>query len=42
MKAKLATYPWRDLIEKREGGFDPELEPELLRQRRAYFFPEEA
>jgi acetyltransferase-like isoleucine patch superfamily enzyme len=42
MKAKLATYPWRDLIEKREGGFDPKLEPELLRQRRAYFFPEEA
>lgn len=31
-------YPWRDLIEKREGGYDPDMEGELVRQRVEYFF----
>lgn len=33
-------YPWRHLIECREQAYDPALEPELLRQRIAHFFPE--
>lgn len=32
------AYPWRDLIDQRKGGFDPEMEPELRRQRIEYFF----
>jgi UDP-3-O-[3-hydroxymyristoyl] glucosamine N-acyltransferase len=31
-------YPWRTLIERREGAFDPALEPELNRMRIEYFF----
>ncbi|RWR08143.1 acyltransferase [Paenirhodobacter populi] len=38
MQARTETYPWHDLIEQREGGYDPQLEPELKRRRRAYFF----
>lgn len=30
--------PWADLIARREGAFDPALEPELERRRIAYFF----
>ncbi|MDS9469852.1 acyltransferase [Paracoccus sp. MBLB3053] len=33
------SYPWKALIEQRQSGHDPALEPELLRQRIAYFFP---
>ncbi|MBD3787966.1 MAG: acyltransferase, partial [Sphingomonadales bacterium] len=40
IRAKTASYPWRDLIAQREGGFDPAIEPELKRQRIAYFFGE--
>lgn len=40
--AKLETrntaFPWRPLIEAREGGYDPKIEPELKRQRVAHFF----
>ncbi|HOS98441.1 MAG TPA: acyltransferase [Deltaproteobacteria bacterium] len=32
------AYPWADLIRRREGGFDPDMEPELIRRRVAYFF----
>jgi acetyltransferase-like isoleucine patch superfamily enzyme len=31
-------YPWFHLIEKREGAFDPAMEPELRALRKAYFF----
>jgi acetyltransferase-like isoleucine patch superfamily enzyme len=33
-------YPWRAMIEKRENGFDPLMEPELRKQRVAHFFPQ--
>lgn len=32
------TLPWADLIAKRGSGFDPEMEPELVARRVAYFF----
>lgn len=38
LERKNAAMPWRHLIEQREGGFDPELEPELVRMRAAHFF----
>jgi acetyltransferase-like isoleucine patch superfamily enzyme len=33
-----ANYPWRAMIEAREGGYDPVIEPELKRQRIGHFF----
>jgi acetyltransferase-like isoleucine patch superfamily enzyme len=33
-----ALYPWNDLIQQREGGFDANLEPELIKRRSDYFF----
>lgn len=38
MQKRTESYPWHELIEKREGGFDPALEPELKRRRIAWFF----
>ena len=38
LKAKNQQYPWRHLIEQRQGEFDSELEPELERMRIEYFF----
>ena len=32
------TLPWSHLIAKRGSGFDPEMEPELVARRVAYFF----
>jgi hypothetical protein len=32
------NYPWRAMIEALKGGYDAALEPELRRQRIAYFF----
>lgn len=32
------SYPWAEIIQGRNGGFDPDLEPELLRLRSEYFF----
>lgn len=32
------AYPWIDLVRQRKSAFDPVLEPELVRQRVAYFF----
>ena len=40
LEAKTAQYPWVNLIKAREGAFDAALEPELRRQRVAYFYPE--
>lgn len=38
IQARTDGYPWHEIIEKREGGYDPALEPELKRQRIAHFF----
>lgn len=32
------SYPWFDLIQKREGAFDAAMEPELKRMRVEYFY----
>jgi acyl-[acyl carrier protein]--UDP-N-acetylglucosamine O-acyltransferase len=40
MKADHLRYPWRTLVEQRNSTFDPALQPELDRQRIAYFFRE--
>ena len=37
-KAKNLTYPWRHLIEKGNSEFDPEMEPEEVRQRVLHFY----
>jgi acetyltransferase-like isoleucine patch superfamily enzyme len=39
LKAKNEHFPWRALIERRNGDFDPAIEPELMRMRVAHFFP---
>jgi len=41
IKERCSEYPWIDLIEKRDGLFDPELEPKLQAMRAEYFFGEE-
>ena len=38
IEARSRAYPWYPLIEQREGGYDPAIEPELTRQREAYFY----
>ena len=38
LKEKTAALPWTDLIAQREGGFDPAMEPELVRRRVAHFY----
>ena len=38
LEAKTKTLPWADLIARREGGYDPAMEPELQRMRVKYFF----
>lgn len=40
LQSKTAEYPWADLISQRNGAFDAKLEPELRRQRIAYFYGE--
>lgn len=32
------NYPWIDLIRQREGSFDSDMEPELVRRRVAHFY----
>jgi acetyltransferase-like isoleucine patch superfamily enzyme len=39
LKARSASYPWIDLIEKRVGAYDPELEPRLRAMRVEHFYP---
>lgn len=41
LQEETAELPWADLIAQREGAFDAALEPELVRQRVAHFFPSE-
>ena len=38
LQEQTSELPWSRLIEQREGPFDPALEPELVRQRIAFFF----
>lgn len=38
MAARTDAYPWADLIRHREGGCDPRIESELVRQRVRYFY----
>jgi acetyltransferase-like isoleucine patch superfamily enzyme len=33
------ALPWGAMIRRRKGGYDAAIEPELMRQRLAYFFP---
>jgi acetyltransferase-like isoleucine patch superfamily enzyme len=40
LQARTNDLPWADLIEKRTKDFDLEMEPELVRRRVAYFYPE--
>jgi acetyltransferase-like isoleucine patch superfamily enzyme len=40
LDAQTRALPWAELILGREGGYDPALEPELVRRRVAYFFGE--
>ncbi len=41
LEEKTKKLPWADLIARREGGYDPAMEPELQRMRVKYFFPKE-
>ncbi len=38
LKKRSASYPWIGLIEKREGSFDPAMEPTLRKMRTKHFF----
>lgn len=38
LERRNANYPWRSLIEAREGAYDPAIEPELRLARVAHFF----
>lgn len=40
MSDRSKKFPWDSLIQQRIGSFDPKMEPELLRARIEYFFPE--
>lgn len=40
LETQTHDLPWADLIRTREGSFDPALEPELIRRRVAFFFPD--
>jgi acetyltransferase-like isoleucine patch superfamily enzyme len=37
-EAESMEYPWADLIARRQGPFDPAMEPELCRLRQQHFF----
>ncbi len=38
LQAKTQTLPWADLINLREGGFEPEIEPQLIQLRVSHFY----
>jgi acetyltransferase-like isoleucine patch superfamily enzyme len=38
LQAQTQNLPWVDLINSREGGFDPAIEPELVELRVSYFY----
>lgn len=39
LQERTDALPWADLIRQRSSDFDREVEPELVRQRVAYFYP---
>jgi acetyltransferase-like isoleucine patch superfamily enzyme len=41
LQAETDALPWAEMIRKREGGFDAAMEPELVRQRIKYFYPDD-
>lgn len=41
-EAQTKNYPWADLINQREGTFDPELEPRLREMRVRHFYPDDS
>lgn len=40
LQQRTASYPWRHLIEQREGAFDAAMEPQLQALRQRHFFPD--
>jgi acetyltransferase-like isoleucine patch superfamily enzyme len=38
LQSQTQTLPWADLINQREGGFDPDMEPKLVQLRVAHFY----
>lgn len=42
LREQTSQLPWAELIEQREGAFDPDMEPELERYRISYFFGSES
>lgn len=38
LEEKTKNLPWAKIIAEREGGYDPRVEPELLKQRVKYFY----
>ncbi|MEG5063119.1 acyltransferase [Microcoleus sp. B3-A4] len=38
LQAETQSLPWADLINSREGSFDPEIEPELVKLRVSHFY----
>ncbi len=38
LRESTVQYPWASLIEGREGGFDPSIEPQLVAARVKYFY----
>lgn len=40
LKRRSASYPWIGLIERREGAFDAQMEPQLQAERKKFFFSE--
>lgn len=41
IESRCAAYPWIDLVRRREGAFDPAMEPVLARMRMDHFFADE-
>ncbi len=41
LKIQNRDFPWRHLIEARDGTFDPTMEPQLRRMRAEYFYGDE-
>jgi hypothetical protein len=37
LQAETQSLPWADLINSREGSFDPEIEPDLVNLRASHF-----
>lgn len=41
LQQETESLPWWHLISKRDGAYDPKIEPELVRLRVRHFFPED-